>query len=173
MNDEQLLAEVEDILRTMPSKTTPDDSDLYWVGRAKAVLHKWDSIRSVFFMPSIDRMLMSDRIMRESGFKDTSANLHQVQHDLRMKTLGPVNVAVGAGMVHEYFDTLRQTIEQATTDILFVDPYMDADFVSKYLVHVKSGVATRLIAACIIDKQIPVMQGARRAHTNLRLVLIC
>jgi hypothetical protein len=62
-----------------------------------------------------------------------------------MNTIGPVNVAVGAGMEFDYFETLRLTIEQATADILFVDPYMDADFVSKYLVHVKSGVVTRLL----------------------------
>lgn len=31
-------------------------------------------------------------------------------------------------------------------DLLFVDPYLDADFVSRYLPHVAAGVAIRLLA---------------------------
>ena len=56
-----------------------------------------------------------------------------------------MNVAIGAGLEFDYFDTLRKIIELATSDILFVDPYLEAEFVSKYLVHVKPGTAIRLL----------------------------
>jgi len=71
--------------------------------------------------------------------------LHQVQSDLRMKTVGPVSIAVGSGAVFHYFDSLRKLIEEASKDILFVDPYLDSDFVSRYLSHARRGVEIRLL----------------------------
>jgi hypothetical protein len=71
--------------------------------------------------------------------------LYQAQNDLRMQTAGPVNIAVGQGRVFEYFDELRKTIELACQDILFVDPYLDAEFISRYLPHARSGVVVRLL----------------------------
>ena len=49
-------------------------------------------------------------------------------------------------MVFDYFDEIRKTIEAAGRDTFFVDPYLDADFVSRYLVHAKPGLTIRLLA---------------------------
>ena len=49
---EQLLAEIEDVIRTMPSRETiHQDSPeiLSWMGRASAVIHVWDPVRAVTF----------------------------------------------------------------------------------------------------------------------------
>ena len=50
MKKEQLLAEVEDIIRTMPSRADFEERDVDdvddavgpWLGRAAAVIQKWD-----------------------------------------------------------------------------------------------------------------------------------
>jgi len=63
-----------------------------------------------------------------------------------METLGPVNVAVPHGSVFEYFDEIHKTIEVTKQDVLFVDPYWDAEFVSRYLGQVDGGVTMRLLA---------------------------
>jgi hypothetical protein len=55
-------------------------------------------------------------------------------------------VAVPHGLVFDYFDELRKIIELAKQDVLFVDPYLDAEFVSRYLPHVAAGVMIRLLA---------------------------
>lgn len=46
----------------------------------------------------------------------------------------------------DYFDEVRKLIESAKSDLLFVDPYLDAEFVSRYLPHVPDGTAVRLLA---------------------------
>jgi hypothetical protein len=71
--------------------------------------------------------------------------LNQARSDLRLNTLGPVNVAVGQGLVFDYFDEIRKQIALTTTDLFFVDPYLDSDFVSRYLPHVPTGVRVRLL----------------------------
>lgn len=80
------------------------------------------------------------------GFTKLLTLLHQAQNDLRLETLGPVNIAVPRKMVFEYFDEIRKIIELARQDLLFVDPYLDAEFVSRYLPNVAASVTTRLLA---------------------------
>ena len=79
------------------------------------------------------------------GYAGVRMLLHQARHDLRMKSLGPVSVAVGGGGVFEYFDEMRKIIETASSDIFFIDPYLDAEFVPRYLAHVSGGVSIRLL----------------------------
>lgn len=55
-------------------------------------------------------------------------------------------MAVSKGLVFDYFDEIRKIVETAKQDLLFVDPYLDAEFVSRYLGHVSVGVTTRLLA---------------------------
>ena len=71
--------------------------------------------------------------------------LHQAGHELRFKTVGPLTVAVAQGDVFDYFDQVRKVIESAKIDLLFVDPYLDAEFVSRYLPHITQGVSVRLL----------------------------
>ena len=54
-------------------------------------------------------------------------------------------MVVAEGQVFEYFDELRKVIETARTDVFFVDPYLDAEFVSRYLPYVAEGVSIRLL----------------------------
>lgn len=72
--------------------------------------------------------------------------LNEARADLRMKTLGPSNIAIPSLAPFEYFDETRKVIEVAKSDILFVDPYLDAEFVSRYLPHITTGVNIRLLA---------------------------
>ena len=144
---ERLLAEVEDLLRNMP---TPDaflsrtGESLAWLGQVAAVIENWDSLKGALLT------IYTNEINRElgvaSGLRKLLTLLHEAQHDLRMKTLGPTNLAVPEGGVFEYFDEIRKVIELAKQDLFFVDPYLDAEFVSRYLPHVATGVTVRLLA---------------------------
>jgi hypothetical protein len=58
-------------------------------------------------------------------------------------------------MVFDYFDEIRKIIQLAKRDLLFVDPYLDADFVSRSLPHVGSGVAIRLLARGLRSRDRP------------------
>ncbi len=72
--------------------------------------------------------------------------LHKARASLRMSTVGPTNLAVERGRVFDYFDEIRKVIESATKDVFFIDPYLDAEFVSRYLPQIANGVAIRLLA---------------------------
>ena len=50
------------------------------------------------------------------------------------------------GSIFDYFDEVRKAIEAAKVDLLFVDPYLDAEFISRYMPHVSDGVTVRLLA---------------------------
>lgn len=84
--------------------------------------------------------------------------LHQAQHDLRMRTTGPLSLNVNKGAVFYYFDELRQVIALARKDLLFVDPYLDAELVSRYLPLVAEGVTVRLLGDKKIASLVPASQ---------------
>jgi hypothetical protein len=80
------------------------------------------------------------------GYLGLMVILHEARSDLRMATIGPLNTAIGQDVVFDYFDEIRKVISLASANILFVDPYLDVNFVSGYLPLVKPGVAIRLLA---------------------------
>jgi hypothetical protein len=150
MTSEELLSEVEDLLRTMPPRETmkhPLDANYAWLGRAAALVESWNHVMAIPFRGYMDRF-HSLPVPRDwqTAFSQMLTMLHQARNDLRMKTIGPLSAVIGQGMVFDYFDEIRKIIEIARTDVFFVDPYLDSEFVSRYLGHVASEVAVRLLA---------------------------
>ena len=143
---EQLLAEVEDLIRTAPTYPAirkMRESDLAWLGRFPAVIRAWNGNRGseVLALSMGVHTLNADQ-----NLERIMTLLQEARYSLRMETVGPVSVAVGQGQVFDYFDEVRRVIEEAKQDLLFVDPYIDAEFVSRYLGHVSAGVTIRLLA---------------------------
>ena len=64
-----------------------------------------------------------------------------------MKTVGPLSIVIDARKPFAYFDEIRQITELAREDLLFVDPYLDAEFVSRYLPQMDDGVTVRLLTS--------------------------
>ena len=144
----QLLAEVEDVLRSVPPRETlrhETNENFSWLGRAAAVIQEWDLPRMISWNQAVARF--HDRMGPTStlGYREIMVLLNQAQHDLRMKTTGPLTIAIGQGRVFEYFNELRKIVEQATQEVFFVDAYLDADFVSRYLPPIRKGVGARLL----------------------------
>ena len=156
MSPKHLLGEVEDVIRTMPPVHTLDHGSseiLEWSGSASAVMNEVGLSIGSSFHQAIDCL---DRPpLAAGGVRDVQRMLHQARYSLRMKTLGPVNLAIGAGAVFDYFDEVRKIIETASADLLFVDPYLDGEFVSRYLPHVKPGVRVRLLTVKGISTLVP------------------
>jgi hypothetical protein len=140
----RLFAEVEDLLRTCPQTAEEIDP---WIGRAAAVVARWNPVKSVHFDRLAETFMGPRTRESDAAFRQMMSVLHQAHHDLRMRTTGPLNAVVSSGRVFEYFDNLRKIIELAGVDLLFVDPYLDADFVSSYLPHAQQGAAIRLLTS--------------------------
>lgn len=162
---EQLLAEIEDVIRTMPPRATirhETPENLSWLGRASAVMHLWDGVRAVIFdrhVTNLHAMMARDA---DQGFRGLLTMLHQAGHELRLRTVGPLTVAVAQGGVFDYFDEVRKVIEGAKADLLFVDPYLDAEFVSRYLPHVCQGVTVRLLGRERMATLLPAVELLRQ-----------
>ena len=148
MTKEELLAELEDLIRTVPPrgelrKATPDN--LSWLGRATAVVNEWNPSNIIFVRTFLSDLQHNMAGISSVGFQNLMVLLNQARAEIRMETVGPTNVALSRGMVFDYFEELRKIIEMAQRDILFVDPYLDAEFVSNYLPHVTANVPVRLL----------------------------
>jgi hypothetical protein len=112
----QLLAEVEDLLRTMPARETlgyATDESVGWLGRATAIVEQWDGIKGVLFRLAVTRLDGVVTFESNKAFREMLVFLHQARNDLRMRTLGPTNVALPQGGVFDYFDEIRKTVELA------------------------------------------------------------
>lgn len=158
MNDEELLGEVEDILRTMPPRETlrhPTDDNFAWLGRVSALIEDWNPSKAFELGAAMNQFHGQGARAAQEGFRKIITLVHQARYSLRMKTLGPINTAIGHGQVFDYFDEVRKIIESANQDLLFVDPYLDAEFVSRYLPHVPKGVSIRLLAREKIKMLLP------------------
>ena len=152
---EQLLSEVEDVLRSAPSRNsifqwTPES--LAWRGRAAAVIGQWDRAQAISldgFMAQIDHKIVGSF---DVGYSGVMVTLHRARSDIRMRVTGPINTAIGKGEVFDYFDGLRKVIEPARKEVFFIDRYLNAEFVSKYLPLVHADAIVRLLTT---EKSVP------------------
>jgi len=147
---EQLALEIEDLIRTMPGPrdfVVNPDRCVPWLGRASATMSAWDAARGmVQFEPHIRTLSGSGNVDFGPTRRAVLVLLHQAQSDLRLRSTGPLSVGLQAGAVFDYFDEVRKLIESAKVDVFFVDPYIDAEFVSRYLPHVTTGTFVRILA---------------------------
>lgn len=165
ISPEQLMAEIDDVIRTMPPRPTichETPENLSWLGRAAAAIHMWDPIRAVGFSRHLASVHVINAHEAAQGLRNLLTMLHQASHELRMSTVGPLTIAVGQGGVFRYFDEVRKVIESAKINLLFVDPYLDAEFVSRYLPHVTQGVTVRLLGRERLTTLLPAVDLLRK-----------
>ena len=146
---ERLLSEVDEILRVAPTTLvfavdSGSDEHLAWLGRAAAAINRWDKVSMVRARAALMQVPSNQHDSCRKALGTLKMLLQQAKSDLHME-LGRGSVVVAEGRVFEYFDELRKVIETARTDVFFVDPYLDADFVSRYLPYVAEGVSIRLL----------------------------
>jgi len=164
-----LLAKIETLLRTMPPNLRlQDDESPSWLGNAVAVLMRWDPMHAITARLYSSQIHSMSNVDANGGRAGLLRLLHEARADLRLSTVGPVSKAIDAGLVFDYFDEIRKQIEIAKVDILFIDPYLDADFISRYLPHVSSGVSVRLLARDKLKTLLP----AARLYTQQNNVTI-
>jgi hypothetical protein len=143
IKNEDLLIEVEDLLRNFPEAKTishPLEENYSWLGRVSAVIEAWNLVKTLPLISAMNEIHRPTSLSSGYAIGKIKTLLHEARHDLRMKTVGPVSVALEKGMVFDYFDEIRKVISLASSDILFVDPYLEAEFVSRYLSYCPQGV---------------------------------
>ena len=127
-------------------------------------MEAWDLIKGGMLKLSIRNVHAGNAVLFDKGLTDIRLTLNQARHDLRMKTVGPSNVVVDQGRVFDYFDEIRKVVELATQDVFFIDPYLDAEFVAKYLGHVTDGVTIRLLTKHKLETLLPAVKAYADHH---------
>ncbi|OEO30897.1 hypothetical protein VW23_001230 [Devosia insulae DS-56] len=168
MTPEHLRHEIEELLKTLPGPRAivrlGATDVVEWLGRAKAVLGAWQTLKAVQFDTHLQRTRMANSLTVAAGYADMVALLHEARHSLRLASSAPTAVAIAANAPFVYFDELRKIIATATKDILFVDPYLDAEFVSSYLPNVKEGTEVRLLTQKGVAQLLPSVAMFAKQH---------
>jgi len=148
--DEDLLAEIEDVIRTMPSFSRDhimlgfSEEEELWLARAAAAIESWSVAKGIEWQKAVNATRIGVGPAGTAG-SDMRILLHQCRNTLRLRTTGPVNAAIGKGHVHDYFEELRRIISLAKTDVMFVDRYFDGAFVDRYFPHIDDNVPIRIL----------------------------
>lgn len=161
----QLLAEIEDVIRTAPPQLTlhqVESEALAWLGRAASLIRRWDATKGILFDSEIRQLHAGRAFNPASAVAGIFTALHEARHDLRLTTVGPLSVAVTHGAVFDYFDEVRKVIGTAQIELFFVDPYLDSEFVSRYLSQVSLSVQVRLLGRKGMTSLLPAVDLMRK-----------
>ena len=159
MSPAQQLAEVDELLRSMPTAASFEKSgpeEYAWLGRASALVHRWDPIKAIARFDGYSSSLGSGSMLHVSqGMQGVLTMLHHLRQDAILHSPERQSVSVNAGSVFDYFDEVRKVVELAKAELFFVDPYLDADFVSRYLPLAGASVAIKLLAREKVNSLVP------------------
>lgn len=156
-----LLNELEFLIRTRPPKSTArhdTDENIEWLGRACAVVSNWNHFKSAEFEGLARNLPQNMGMLGSNAYFNLIRILQQARFDLKNQLDPLTNAVIDQGKVFEYFDEVRRQVELAAYEVFFVDPYLDAEFVSKYLVYVKPGVKIRLLTKNYVKNLVPAAQ---------------
>jgi len=182
---EKLLGEVEDLIRSAPSVDELRDlnnmSAMRWLGRTTNAIERRIGIRPIDVSRCVTAI--ETGVDPWAGRRGLLRMLVEASANLRFDTLGPISTAIGKGGVYDYFDEVRKLVQTAASDVLFVDQYLDADFVTTYLPLVRNGAAIRLLthprnvatlvpAAALFAKQAGANVGVRTNSFHDRYLFV-
>ncbi|MDQ0465589.1 hypothetical protein QO010_003378 [Caulobacter ginsengisoli] len=119
--------------------------NMIWLGRVAAAVDQWNPVVSIRVNLALSKLDSSLAVTVSTGYREIAVILAQALSDIRLRTTGPTNIAIGKGSVFDYFDEIRRILQGATADVFFVDPYLDAEFVSRFLGSIRDNVNIRLL----------------------------
>ena len=143
----RILAEVRRLIAAMPYRSQfgqgyPDVAA--WAGEAQALVQAWDRTRGFEFRAALGNIgTVLD--VTGVGYDEALATLHEIRRGIELRAEVPTAVFVDKDRYHDFYEGLRNITAQAKHDLLFVDRYLDADFVGLYVPSVTAGTTLRLL----------------------------
>lgn len=164
ITDGQLGSAFDALIRAMPEKNKlhhDNDANSEWLAEAVALVTIAAPNRAGIFKLNVENLYSRLFDPREQIGK-LVLTLQQLRAEFRLKSNGPTTLAFEPGRSFDYFDEIRKILESATSEVFVVDPYLGADFIGRYLPHVKAGVSVRLL----VQNQITQVRSAVDAYTT-------
>jgi hypothetical protein len=161
MNDKNFLAEIDALLSRLPSMevfSRFDGPADIWLGQANAVLksklHGGEQAELGSLNHAIERGDYLG-ISRPVAIRGLLRLIHMVRHNLLMASGGTGAVVFDRGMHYQYFEAIRGIIQTATRELFIVDPYLDADVLSRFVGCAGANVSIRLLGKKIFKRCYP------------------
>lgn len=158
----ETLHEIEQIIRSRPPRSTirhETDENIEWFGMAQAVIERWNVNKSISFDGYIKAIHHIQTGSVNTGYINVMVMLNQARYSLKMFLDPATDIMIEAGNTYQYFEEIRRLIELSTSELFFIDPYINANFVSKYLTHVKEGVKIRILTKEYISTLTPAIKA--------------
>ena len=151
---EQCAALLRDALSNRPTDPWSDESAA-WFADVAGIITAYDTTAGLPFQMLIARVtdrnsgIMSpvSANMTMNAQSEFAARARSLLTQIQLATNTFTTRQLGAGGVHDYFEEIRLLIAAAGQDVLFIDPYIDATFVTRYLPQIPQAVVVRLLTA--------------------------
>lgn len=147
----QLLAETDELLRTFPTdeQLANDDAASDWRGRTTAVLTAWSVAKGTIELGAIWNQYDNGAwaLMAGGTRRRLRALIHEMRYSLLMESGESSSAAIEGGKPFNYFNEISKNVRLATSDAFFVDPYLDAEFATRYLPQLSASVNVRLLTS--------------------------
>lgn len=147
MNKIAVLAELRAVAANAPDFRDYSPSSrphLEWIGKACAVLSRWNKLESIQFMSAAG--FLAIELTRDTNVAQMLALLHRAIADLELEVGALPPQAFGPGAVYDFHKALRETLSTAQKSLFIVDPYLDDQIFDAYLTSVDPRVQVRLLA---------------------------
>jgi hypothetical protein len=142
-----LLAELRALADKVPDFSSYSPSSrphLEWIGKANALLQRWDRIEVVSFTTAADFLPLD--VTRDMNVAMMLGVLHRAIADLALQVPALPPQAFGPGAVYDFHKSLQDLLASATKSLFIVDPYLDDQVFDAYLSTVSQEVHVRLLA---------------------------
>ena len=152
MTPHVLLEQLRNLLASMPpleGRGNYTAEQFTWLGRAKALISDWDEFKSIPFNVAVDSLIRN--INRHAQYGIILTFIHDVIARLENSLPGNSGQAFGPGAAYDFFVALNDLVASASTQIIIVDPYLDAEVFDGYLQGLSRGVTVRLLTTKYID----------------------
>lgn len=146
MTPQILLANLRSLLKSKPpleGRGNYTEEQFSWLGQAKAAISEWNSAESAPFNEAVDNLIKNSD--RRGNHGVVVAFIHNVIARVENALPQKEGQAFGPGAAYDFFKALNDLIATAKTEILVVDPYLDAEIFDGYLDKVPDGVSVRLL----------------------------
>jgi len=146
MEPEPLLAQLRALFeRASDFETyTPTSKDhMIWLGRAHALVSRWNRLEAVSFQNASDFLPMD--VTRNNNVRKIHGIIQRAIADLELSVPDAACSVFKAGDVYDVFRALNEVIGSAEKSIFIIDPYLDDTIFSHYLNSRKPDVSVRLL----------------------------
>jgi len=167
---EQCVALLHDALANRPEDFYSQEA-MDWFADVTGIVDAYSTMQSVFLRAKLDLVTSQ----KAGAMSPLTASMHQdecrafvaaarsIYMRLRLETNSFTTKQIERGAVFDYFREVLEIIRVAAKDILFIDPYLDAEFVSAYLPQVPPGVTVRLLT---VNRQVPALKPALELYNK-------